>query len=109
MVTDVIYGEIVAEIKTAKIRLRLDKVVQEVRSSLSAALSGNVPPGQSIVLTMTAPIKRPSQTARELADLLRGGLSHRELRKKIQGNDVRVRSISGVTLHMPKVVALVHN
>jgi len=102
-------SEIADRIKAAKIRLRFDKVVRKLFDSLNAALAKNIPDGQSVVLTVTAPIKRPSETAVALAGLLRDGVPPMELRKAIYGNQVRVRPILGIGPRMPKVVILVHN
>jgi hypothetical protein len=101
--------EIAARIRAAKIRLRSDKVVRRVSSSLQAALAGVVSKGQCVVLTVTAPIRCPADTAGVLENLFRDGTPRGEIRRTIHGNQVRVRTIAGVATYVPKVTVLVHN
>jgi hypothetical protein len=102
-------GEIVDRIKAAKIRLRFDRVVRALCARLNAALVDNIRDGQSVVITVTAPIRRPSETAAVLEDLFCEGMPDVELRKTIHGNHVRVRPVTGLVKRMPKLVFLVHN
>jgi len=75
---------------------------------MTATLAGVLPEGQSVVITVTAPIKRPAKTAETLEHIVRDGLAHGELCKTIHGNKVRVRPITHVATNMPKVLAFVH-
>ena len=102
-------ADILVQVKAAKIRLRFDKVVRTLCARLNAALTKNVPDGRSIVFTVTAPIKRPAETAAALESLFRGGMPKAEVRKAIRGNHVRARLLSGVAARRPKVMLLVHN
>ncbi len=107
--TVTIEREIAERIRVEKIRLRFDKVVRGFSNNLQAALAATVPEGQSVVFTITAPIRRPSETADVLENLFHDGMPDGELRKAIHGNHVRIRPIIGVATCMPKVIALVHN
>ena len=107
--TATIEREITERIRAEKIRLRFDRVVRGFNNNLKAALAAIVPEGQSVVFTVTAPIRRPSETAGVLEDLFHNGMPDGELRKAIHGNHVWIRPIIGVARYMPKVIALVHN
>jgi hypothetical protein len=107
--TATIEREIAERIRAERIRLRFDRVVRGLNNNLKAALAAIVPEGQSVVFTVTAPIKRPSETAAVLENLFHNGMPDGELRKAIHGNHVRIRPITGVATYMPKVIALVHN
>ncbi|HEX4198705.1 MAG TPA: hypothetical protein VHZ26_14810 [Caulobacteraceae bacterium] len=93
----------------AKLRLRFDKSVVRLVGGLKAALDGVVPEDQTVVFTVTAPIKVRAKTAAALESLVRGGLPDGELRSVIHGNDVRVRRVTGVSAGMPRVLGFVHN
>jgi len=101
--------EIGERARAAKLRLRFDKVVQRLTRNLKARLAGVLPEGQSVVITVTAPIKHPAKTAGTLEIIVREGLAHGDLQKTIHGNKVRVRPIIHVATNMPTVLAFVHN
>ncbi len=101
--------QIIKRIRAAGLRLRFDKVVMGLVGDLKAALSNYVPEGQTIVFTLTAPIRLPGKTAAELEQLVREGLAGGELRSIIHGNEIRVRRVTGVSALMPKVAGFVHN
>ncbi|HEY3852454.1 MAG TPA: hypothetical protein VGL87_15875 [Steroidobacteraceae bacterium] len=107
--TTPIEREIGERARAAKLKLRFDKVVRRLTGDLKATLAGVLPEGQSVVITVTAPIKHPAKTAETLENIVRDGLAHGELRKTIHGNKVRVRPITHVATNMPKVLAFVHN
>jgi hypothetical protein len=93
----------------ARLTLRFDKVVRRLTGDLKATLTGVLPEGQSVVITVTAPIKQPAKTAETIENIVQDGLAHGELCKTIYGNKVRVRPINYVAKNMPKVLAFVHN
>ena len=106
---DEIEKEIVERISAAKTRLRFDRVAQRLSHNLKAALESIVPDGQSVLLTISAPIIRPSATAAVLELRFSDGTPDREIKTVIHGNHVRVLTVTGVAAYMPKVIVLVHN
>jgi hypothetical protein len=66
-----------------------------------------------VVLTVTAPIRLPAQTAAALESKVREYLARRtarvEVREKIHGNQIRVRLVKGLSGRMPKLIGFVHN
>ena len=107
--TSNIEREIAERIAEAKIRLRFDKSVLRLVNGLKTALADAVPEGQTIIFTVTAPIKRRAKTATVLDTLIRSGLSNGDVRDTIEDNHVRVRRVTDVRHHMPKVIGFVHN
>jgi hypothetical protein len=107
--TTTVEREIGERARAAKLKLRFDKVVRRLTGDLKATLAGILPEGQSVVITVTAPIKHPAKTAETLENIVRDGLAHGELCKTIHGNEVRVRPITHVATNMPKLLAFVHN
>jgi hypothetical protein len=97
----------------ARPRLRFDKVVLRLVGSLQAALSGLVPEGAAVVVTVTAPIRLPSKTAAALEGKIRDGLARRparvEIQDRIHGNQVRACLVTGVSRRSSKVIGFVHN
>jgi hypothetical protein len=107
--TSTIEREIAERITAANIRLRSDKSVLRLVNGLKATLAEVVPEGQAVIFTVTAPIKRRAKTAAALESLVRGGLPSGEVRNTIQDNQVRLRRVTGLPAHMPKVIGFVHN
>jgi hypothetical protein len=105
----VIEREIAERIKAAKLRLRFDKVALRLIDSLRSALAQIVPNDQTIVFTLTAPIRLPSRTAAAIEGLVRDGLPDKEVRRTIHNNQVRLRRVAGVAPEMPRVIGFVHN
>jgi hypothetical protein len=101
--------EIAERIAAAKIRLRFDRSVLRLVNGLKAALAEVVPEGQAVIFTVTAPIKRRAKTAAALESLVRGGMPSDELCNTIEDNEVRLRRVTGVAAHIPKVIGFVHN
>jgi hypothetical protein len=97
----------------ARPRLRFDRVVLRLVGGLQAALSGAVPDGEAVLLTVTAPIRLPAKTATALETTIRDGLAHgsppAEVRETIHGNQVRVRFVQGVSRRTSKLIGFVHN
>ena len=108
--TSVIEREITARISAAKIRLRFDKSALRLLDGLKASLAEIVPEGQTIVFTVTAPIRRRAKTAAALESLVLAGLpSGKAVSDTIHDNQVRLRRLTRVLPHMPKVIGFVHN
>jgi hypothetical protein len=107
--TAAIEQEIVERVAAAKLRLRFDKAVLRLVGRLKVTLTNEVPEGQTIIFTVTAPIRLPAQTAAAMENLVRKELLEGELRRIIHGNQVRVRRVAGVQTHASRVVGFVHN
>ncbi len=106
---DTVEREINARLKAAKLRLRFDKVALRLVGGLKAALAGAVPEGQTVVFTITAPIRLPAKTTAALQNMVRDGPIDAERREIVHHNEVRIRRLNGVPKHMPKVLGFVHN
>jgi hypothetical protein len=107
--TSNIEREIAERIAEAKIRLRFDKSVLRLVSGLKTALADAVPEGQTIIFTVTAPIKRRAKTATALEALVRSGLPNGDVSDTVEDNHVLVRRVTDVPHQMPKVIGFVHN
>jgi hypothetical protein len=101
--------DIVERIKAAKIRLRLDKVVLRLVGRLQAALTKVIPDEEAVIFTVTAPIRLPAKTAAVVESLVRDGLPSGDRREVVHGNHVRIRRLTNVPPHMPKVLGFVHD
>jgi hypothetical protein len=96
----------------AKPRLRFDRVALGFVGGLQAALRDLVPPGQTVILTITAPIRLASKAAATLEDKIRVCLSRRsapEVKETICGNQIRVCLVKGVSTQTSTVIGFVHN
>lgn len=101
--------EITERITAASLRLRFDKVVLRLIDKVKAAVTDIVPEDQTVIFTLTAPIKRPAKTADAIEALVRDDLPDCEVRNTIHGNGVRLRRVTGVPAEMPRVIGFVHN
>jgi hypothetical protein len=94
-------------------RLRFDKVVLRLIGGLQEALREEVPEGQALILTATAPIRLPAKTAAVLEERIRVCLARRsakvEIEETIHGNRVRVRLVKDISRRASKVIGFVHN
>jgi hypothetical protein len=106
---DMVEREIIARLRAAKLRLRFDKVALRLVGRLKAALASVVPEGQTLVFTISAPIRLPAKTAAALEDMVRSAPPGAERREMVHDNAVRTRRLKGVSKHMPKVLGFVHN
>ena len=68
-----------------------------------------MPEGQTLVFTITAPIRLPKKTAFALESLARSCPPDAERRETVHDNEVRARRLTGVARHMPKALGFVHN
>jgi hypothetical protein len=91
--------------------LRFDKVAQRFVADLQLALKESVPGGNTLVFTITAPIRQASKTAAELEEKIRVRLARQptkmEFSDVIHENQIRVRLMSGESAS--KVTGYVHN
>ncbi|MFZ0641064.1 MAG: hypothetical protein WA020_00640 [Candidatus Acidiferrales bacterium] len=97
----------------AKPRLRFDKVATRLIARLQATLGEAVPDGMTVLLTITAPIRLPSQAAASLEDkiqtLLGRGSPGRDEKDTIHGNRVHIRLLRDQSERAPKMIGFVHN
>ena len=100
--------EIAKRIAAAGIRLRFNKVALRLVDGLKTGVVQSLLGDQSIVFTVTAPIRNPAKTSAALQELLRD-LPAGELRETINGNEVRARRVNAVLIGMPRVIGIVHN
>jgi hypothetical protein len=99
---------IAARLAAAGCRLRYDRVALRLITGVRAGMPQDVPPGQSIIFAITAPIRYPAKTIAALTHLLpnvpAGGL-----RTTINGNQVNARRVGRASSDMPGVMGFVHN
>jgi len=106
-------AEVTAEMITkrmaaAGIRLRFDKVALGLLNNVNAALSQIPPVEQSVVFTVTAPIRLPAKTTAALQEWLRR-VRTQKLNTTINGNEIRARIIKHPSSNMPRAIGFVHN
>jgi hypothetical protein len=106
---DKVEREIIARLGAAKLRLRFDKVALRLVGRVKAALAEAIPEGETVVFTISAPIRLPAKTAMALDQLLRDERMDGERREIIHGNEARARRLKGVPKHMPKILGFVHS
>jgi len=95
-----------------KPRLRFDRVALRFVRRLQDALSASVPDGNTLILTITAPIRVPAKTAAVLEDIrtdLARQSARGEVKYAILGNQIRVRLVKGGSRRTTKVIGFVHN
>jgi hypothetical protein len=99
--------------KSAKLRLRFDKVATRLVERLQGALGQTVPDGIAVLVTVTAPIRLASKTATALEEkiqtLLGRGSLARDEKETIHGNRVQIRFLKDESLRAPKLIGFVHN
>jgi hypothetical protein len=99
--------------KVTRPRLRFDRVALGLVARLRTALYGSVPDGQTVIVTITAPIRVPSKTAIALEERIRKLVTRRaapaRLRDKIHGNEIQVHLLKGGTDRTAKLSGFVHN
>jgi hypothetical protein len=97
----------------AAVRLRFDRVAMRFVSNVQSALHEVVPDGNTLLFTITAPIRLASKTATALEDRVCRSLAGRTARidfaATIHGNQLRVRHLRSCVQGAPKVIGFVHN
>jgi hypothetical protein len=93
--------------------LRFDRVALRLVATLQGALCDELPEKQTLLVTISAPIRSPAQTAAALEERIRVWLPGRvppaEVGYEINGNLLRVRLVRGKAKHAPNVLGFVHN
>jgi len=92
-------------------RLRFDRVAVGLLARLQASVSRAVPEGRTVVLTLTAPIRKDSKTRAILEEKLLELLASRRasLKTTVHGNRAEVRVLKGGTPRTCKLLGFVHN
>ena len=97
---------------TRAFRLRFDRVALRFIAQLQDELHDAIPDGATLLVTVTAPLRQASKTAKELIETLHPlcarKSARRELEGYVHGNAVAARIVRGVT-GSETVVVLVHN
>jgi hypothetical protein len=72
-------------------------------------LANVIPDRETVLFTVTAPIKLPAKTAAALESLAHDNRPSRDLRRIVHGNHIRIRRLTAVPPQTPKVLVFVHN
>ncbi len=96
-----------------RLGLRLDQVVIRVLDDLRRCVDARATQDLTVVLTLTAPIRRPSKLVvaleREIAELLKSDAGGLERSAFLDGNRVELRLVEHAPGRGHKLVGLVHN
>ena len=96
-----------------KLGLRFDKVVVRLLGNLRASVERAVPIGETVIVTITAPIKLPAKTAYELErlvkDFLESRIRHQDRRVTIFHNEISLRVVASSSKRAAKLIGFVHN
>src|SRR6516162_3717724 len=102
-----------ARAKTTDPRLRFDRVALRLVADLRTALGGSVPPGHTVLVTITAPIRLPARTAAAIEEKIRKLVATRaapaRLTGTIHGNEIQVHLLKGGTGRTARLIGFVHN
>jgi len=102
-----------ARAKTTEPRLRFDRVALRLVDHLRTALSGSVPDGETVLVTVTAPIRLPAKTAAAIEEKIRKLVATRaapaRLTDTIHGNEVQVHLLKGGSGRTARLIGFVHN
>jgi hypothetical protein len=101
--------QIFEQIALAGLRLRFDRVVRGLTDRLKTDLAKLVPKDQTLLFTITAPIRVPGKTADALEGRAPRAIEVGEWRGEVYGNAVRIRCLAGVAPRRPRVMGFVHN
>jgi hypothetical protein len=92
-------------------RLRFDRVAIGLVRRLQTSLSRSVPDDKTVIVTITAPIRKDSKTGavlvERISDVLAAGRV--QLKATIHGNRIRVRVLKGGASRTAKLIGFVHN
>ncbi|MEO6550691.1 MAG: hypothetical protein ABIN94_21985 [Ferruginibacter sp.] len=97
-----------------KLGLRFDKVVVRLIGNLRTSLEQVVPTGETLIMTMIAPIKQPAKTEYGLTTLIRdfleSGIKKEDDNLNVLGNEVHLRTVrSTPNKRAGRFIGLVHN
>lgn len=116
MRTDKEIGEQIAKTSgetVLRLGLRFDRVVVRVLGDLKSFAKARVPKGQTVVLTLTAPILTPAKTVAaleiEIDALLQAAARDPDRTAVVCGNGVRLRLVKHAPSRSYEIIGLVHN
>jgi hypothetical protein len=93
--------------------LRFDRVALGLIARLRAALHEAVPDHETLLVTITAPIRLPAKTAAAMAEQIGSFVATRaapaRLTDRIHGNDIQAHVLKGATTRTSKLIGFVHN
>ena len=102
-----------ARAKTTRPRLRFDRVALRLVDDLRTALCRSLPDGQTVLVTITAPIRLPARTAAAIEEKIRKLVATRaapaRLTDTIHGNGIQVHLLKGGTGRTARLIGFVHN
>ena len=102
-----------ARAKITRPRLRFDRVALRLVDDLRTALGGSVPDGQTVLVTITAPIRLPARTAAAIEEKILKLVATRaapaRLTATIHGNGIQVHLLKGGTGRTARLIGFVHN
>jgi hypothetical protein len=97
----------------SRLGLRFDRVVNRVLGGLRSRADAIVPEKQAVLVTLSAPIRLPAQTAAamwgEIEMIVSAGARGAERSAAIHGNSVRVRLAEHASPRTLKLIGFVHN
>jgi hypothetical protein len=100
-------------LSTAKLGLRFDKVVVRLLSNIRNAVMDDIPPGITVLITVTAPIKLPAKTESELCRQIKKALldevPNQNKSSVIYENKVCIRLINVYHKQSIRFLGFVHN
>jgi hypothetical protein len=93
--------------------LRFDRVALGLIARLRTALHEAVPDHETVIVTITAPIRQPAKTAAAMVEKIRSFVATRaapaRLKDRIHGNDIEAHILTGGTTRRSKLLGFVHN
>jgi hypothetical protein len=96
-----------------KLGLRFDKVVVRLFGNLRGSIESSVTNDETVVVTVTAPIRVSVKTEyeieRQIKDFLESGIRNRDRKVSIFQNEVRLRIVGNTSKRAVKFIGLVHN
>ena len=99
--------------RIAKSGLRFDRVALGLIARLQTALHDAVPDHDTVLVTITAPIRLPAKTAAAMTEKIRSLVATRaapaRLTDRIHGNDIQAHLLKGGTARTSRLVGFVHN
>jgi len=110
-----IAGEILRAnaLSAARLGLRFDRVVQRVLGDLRSFAETRTNPDQTVLVTISAPIRFPAKTVDELtrsiSALLATGNPREDRTATLHGNAVRLRLVEHPPTLVPRLIGFVHN
>lgn len=94
-------------------RLRFDKVALRVVQAFRERLAGDVPDGQTLLLTVTAPIRQGGKMVAAIEEMVRKRLARRTSRITLDeivfGNEIQARLVPAGPKGAARVAGFVHN